>query len=422
MAAPAHVLDLLDPWLDAAVKGFPPACAPLRRSQVAAQRWNALAGDLPLPLALLKRDALDHNLRWMQSFADGAGVGLAPHAKTTLAPALLARQLSAGAWGLTVASVGQLKVAVESGARRVIVANQLVQRVDLAAVLDAQQQGLKVVFLLDSLQQLRLIEGFGFDRPFDVLLEIGRPGGRAGQRSNDAALALARHARASAAVRLVGVECFEGLGLTGDDASDVPATEALLQRLSELASACDAERLFEADEVIVSAGGSAVFDLVAPRLRLTLSQPVRPLLRSGCYVTHDHGLYRRLVSAAERRLGCGNGLQGALEVWANVLSVPEPGLAILGVGRRDVSYDIEMPLPIRFAPRIAEQPVRAPPDWTVASLNDQHAYLRCAGSEPDVGDRVGLGVSHPCTTFDKWRWMPVVDERYVVVDAITTAF
>jgi D-serine dehydratase len=39
-----------------------------------------------------------------------------------------------------------------------------------------------------------------------------------------------------------------------------------------------------------------------------------------------------------------------------------------------------------------------------------------------VGDRVCLGLSHPCTTFDKWRWMPIVDEELNVVDAIVTWF
>ena len=77
------------------------------------------------------------------------------------------------------------------------------------------------------------------------------------------------------------------------------------------------EQLFEGDEVLVSAGGSAIFDLVAPLLKPALSKPVRGVLRSGCYVTHDHGSYKRYMAVMDTRLGCGHGLQAALQVWAH---------------------------------------------------------------------------------------------------------
>ena len=48
---------------------------------------------------------------------------------------------------------------------------------------------------------------------------------------------------------------------------------------------------------------------------------------------------------------------------------------------------------------------------TVVELNDQHAYARIEpGLTIDVGDRVRCGMSHPCTAFDKWRHIPVLDE------------
>ncbi|HEY6133468.1 MAG TPA: amino acid deaminase [Rubrivivax sp.] len=417
--------DILDPLLDATSKGFPQSSAPLRRSAIGAQGWNVLAGDLPLPLAVVKRDALQHNLGWMQRFADDAGVRLAPHGKTTMSPQLFRRQLDAGAWGLSFATVAQLRIGVEAGARRALIANQVLDAGDLAAIgaLQAEHAGLRVLFLIDSAAQLELIEATRPERPFEVLLEIGVPGGRSGCRTHDEALALARRARASTALRLAGIECYEGLGVKGDTEFDRANADALMARVNEIALECDREQLFEADEVLVSAGGSAIFDLVVPALRPALSRPVVGLLRSGCYVTHDHGHYRRLVAVANLRLGCDVGLQAALEVWALVQSVPEPGLAILAVGRRDLSYDIELPIPIAHAARGGREVQTAPADWKISGLNDQHAYMRFDG-EPGlaVGDRIVLGISHPCTTFDKWRWMPVVDADYRVVDALVTCF
>lgn len=283
-----------------------------------------------------------------------------------------------------------------------------------------------MLFLLDSPAQLALIESTQPEAPFEVLLELGFEGGRTGCRTHELAMALARLAHASSAVSLAGIECYEGLFASGDDATDRAKADALMGRVDAVARQCDEEGLFDTDEVIASAGGSAVFDLVAPKLRLSLSRPVIGVLRSGCYVTHDDGVYRRMVSAVNRRLGCqeANGLQAAIEVWTSVQSLPEPGLAILTAGKRDVSYDLGMPITVRWCPKDSRTPQPAPATWTISGLNDQHAYLQLGDSlvQLQVGDRVALGISHPCTTFDKWRWMAVVNENYDVVDAISTCF
>lgn len=428
MAPPGEFRDpLLGPWL----KGFAPAAAPLRRSELARQRWRVADGALPLPLAVLKESALAHNLRWMQDFARERGLDLAPHGKTTMSPQLFARQIEAGAWGISFASVFQLQLGVRAGVRRALIANQVHTAPDLGGLarLLAQTAGLRVPFLVDSIVQLRLIEAWRAAQrqapAFEVLVEAGVAGGRTGVRGPSAAIELARALRASPAVRLVGVECYEGLSLEGDDDRLRAMSSELMGRVTRLAVACDREELFEADEVLVSAGGSALFDLVAPHMRPALSRPVRGILRSGCYVTHDHGHYRRLVQRVAQRCGCADELQPALEVWTAVQSTPEPGLALLSGGRRDLSFDIELPHPQAMARAGRVQPLPGGANWRIAALNDQHAYLRwdatvTAGLE--VGDLVALGISHPCTTFDKWHWMPVVDEDTRVIDAVTIHF
>jgi D-serine dehydratase len=425
MQEPAQT-DLLDPWLGPWLKGFPHSAAPLRRSQVAAKGWNIWRGDLPLPLAAVKVPQLRHNLRWMQDFVNGQGIAFAPHGKTTLSPQLFKAQLDEGAWGITVATIAQLRVALGSGVHRVLIANQVLQAVDLEEVsrLLTLNPGLRVVFLLDSIAQLRMIERLTLPRAFEVLVEVGVPAGRTGVRGHVEAVELARAAHASPAVQLVGVECYEGLGVKGQDDADRASAHALMMRVHALAAQLDAEGLFDVPEIIVSAGGSGIFDLVAPALKPALSRPVVAVLRSGCYVTHDDGNYRRLVSAINRRLGCDWGLEAALEVWTMVQSMPEPGLALLTGGRRDLSYDIEMPIPVRWCPAGSTAPVATPPAWSVSGMNDQHAYLRlgAAAGALKVGDRVALGISHPCTTFDKWRWMAMINDEGDVVDALITCF
>lgn len=417
--------------LDHRSKSYPLGAAPCLASELVHRHWNVLADDLAYPLAVLRRSALAHNLAWMQDFARRKGVDLAPHGKTTMAPALFAQQLAAGAWGLTFATVFQAAAGVEALAQRIIIANQVVADADLDGLraLLAHHADLRVWFLVDSVAQLALIEDWAarraFDGRFDVLLEMGIPGQRTGCRSHGEALALAQALATSRVVRLGGIECYEGGVARCHSENDAREVSALVRRVAEVARDADAQGLFAQEEILLTAGGSAVFDLVVPLLRTRgLSRPVRGVLRSGCYVTHDHGNYARFLAQVERREGLDSSLRPALEVWTLVQSVPEPGLALLTCGRRDISYDLDMPVPARLARRGARVVADAPSSWQISALNDQHAYLRFdpAGVAPQVGDRVALGISHPCTTFDKWRWMPLVEDDWRVSGAIQTRF
>jgi D-serine dehydratase len=415
-------------------KSFPLCATPGPLSDIAQRGWHLLDDDLAYPIAVLRRSALMHNLRWMQDFADRKGVRFAPHGKTTMSPELFAIQLAAGAWGLTFATVFQLSVGVAAGVQRAIIANQVLGAADLAGLqhLLRQHTGLRVWFLVDSLAQLRLIEQWAAVQtqfePFDVLLEMGIAGQRTGCRSLDEALALAQALAASPAVRLGGVECYEGHAAVCDPALDPVQVSDLVRRVLDVARACDANGWFAPGEIVLSAGGSAVFDLVLPLLQAQgLSQPVCGVLRSGCYLAHDHEHYRHYLRLVEQREGLTDSLLPALEVWALVQSVPEPGLALLSCGKRDISYDLALPTVQWHAPphvRRLQDARSPPPDWHITALNDQHAYLRFdpANRVPAVGDRVALGLSHPCTTFDKWRWMPLIEDDGAVTGAIHTCF
>jgi len=425
---------ILDAPIDARAKGFPHGAPAMRLRDVGARRWNVLRGDLPFPLAVVRRAAMRHNSAWMRAFAQASGVAIAPHGKTTMCPQIFARQLEDGAWGMTVANVHQLGICAALGVRRVVIANQVVARGDVARLVELMRAhaDLWVCFLVDSMAQLaRVVDAARRSepaRPLAALLEIGHAGGRTGARSFDEAMTLARAIAASGVVHLAGVECYEGLAITGDSERDEHHVATLVETVHAVASTCDRENLFAPGEVILSAGGSAVFDIVARELPQRLSRPVRTLLRSGCYVTHDSGTYERLFERVRARSGepwrTGEGLQPALEVWSLVQSRPEPGLAILTMGRRDVSYDIEMPRPLKwYREGVHAQPQPTAGEWRIDKLNDQHAYLRVpAEADVEVGDLIGCGISHPCTTFDKWQLLMEVDDDYTVVDALRTFF
>lgn len=420
----------LGPWL----KGFPALQPPVPLADVARRGWTLHGAELPTPLAVVRQAALTHNIAWMQDFAAKHHVQLAPHGKTTMSPELFRRQLDAGAWGLTFANVHQLRLGLTAGARRALIANQVINAAELAELLALrrQQPGLELAFFVDSQAQLDLLAahwarlGAGEAR-LDVLIELGTS--RCGVRAHEPALALARALKTHPALRLRGIGFYEGLQVVGESEPDRALMQQWQGRIEALLAAVDAEGLLDdgARPLWLSGGGSALFDLVAP----VLAGPPGPaprlgLLRSGCYVCHDHAHYGRYLQAMDARMGTPLGapsLQPALEVWTQVLSCPEPGLALLNAGRRDVSFDQGWPLPVWHLS--GGERVQAPASWQVTGLNDQHAYLRWDPAETDgpaVGERVALGPSHPCTTFDKWAWLAVVDEQDRIVDAITTQF
>lgn len=420
--------------LDEQTKGFPYGTAPIRLADIGAQGWNLLSGALPFPQAVIKDSALAHNHAWMRDFTAATGVLLAPHGKTTMAPQIFAQQLAAGAWGITVATVQQLSICVRFGVRRVIMANQLVGASAIAEVVRLREQhaDLEFYFLIDSIAQLQMIEaqtrGHALSRRLTALLELGIPGGRTGCRTEDEALALATAIAASPTVELAGIECYEGLQITGDSARDAAFVAGLMQTVHRVALACDRAQLFTGAAIILSAGGSAAFDIVARELPMHLSKPVQTILRSGCYVTHDSGFYARMLENVKTRSGDAwqsrPGLRPALEVWAQVQSRPEPGLAVLTMGKRDASFDLDLPsVQWHFRGGSDALPRPAPGDWKISAMNDQHAYLRIPpDADVRVGDLIGSGISHPCTTFDKWRALFTVDDAYRVTGAVLTFF
>lgn len=415
-------------------KGLP-LTEPLRQGAIGLQGWNVLRGDTSFPVAVLKASALQHNLAWMKGFCERHGATLAPHGKTTMSPQLFAAQLANGAWGITLASATQIQVAYRFNVRRVLLANQLVARADIAAVLALlhEDPDFECFVLADSLEGVaRLSEAVsarGLARPLPVLVELGLAGKRAGCRTAREALEVARAIAGADGLVLAGFEGYEGLLVSQDREADLRAVRAFLAELVDLVETADGQGLFGAAEILLSAGGSSYFDLVARGFAGLdgLSRPVRAVLRSGCYLTSDHGSYKRLLAQLDAREAHGEGLRPALEVWSTVQSRPEPGLAILTMGKRDASYDEALPTPLfTHRPGEAGAPTGLPPGCEIVKMNDQHAYLRLPeGGIRDslrVGDLVGCGISHPCTTFDKWQVLLAVDDAYNVREALNTFF
>jgi len=408
---------------------------PLRQGAIGVQGWNILHADTSFPVAVLKTQALKHNLAWMRRFCERHGVLLAPHGKTTMSPQLFGAQLANGAWGITLANAAQVQVAHRFGVRRVLLANQLIAPADIQALLALLRgdPGFDCVVLADSLAGVarlaQAVSAHSSPRPLPVLVELGLAGKRAGCRTPEEALTVARAVNSAPGLQLAGFEGYEGLLVSEDRAADLRAVDAFLAQPVALVQSADDEGLFTGAEILLSAGGSSYFDLVARGFASvgSLSKPLKAILRSGCYLTSDHGLYQGHIRELNAREDEGEGLRPALEVWSMVQSRPEAKLAILTMGKRDASHDAGLPTPLSWHRPGPGVPSALPHDAAIVKMNDQHAYLRLPEGHPlcselAVGDLVGCGISHPCTTFDKWRLLLEVDDDYAVRGAINTFF
>lgn len=387
---------------------------------------------LPLPAAVLKQSALTHNRAWMRRFLAETGVQLCPHGKTTMSPQLFQMQRDDGAWGMTAATAHHVRVYAAFGVKRILLANQLIGAANIALVAGLLQADpeLKVVVQVDSVAGIaHLADGLrscGYSGTLPVLIELGIAGKRTGVRDQTTASAVLQAlVDEGEQLRWAGVTLYEGVVKHTD-----PAAESLLDDLYQRALV-----LFEAgvnapvvcdDALILSAGGSVFFDKAAAFLgRVARGRAVVPLLRSGCYLTSDACFYQRATAALQARTPQFQHLGGflpALEVWTHVQSLPEPGLLVAALGKRDISYDLEPP-PVLWLCRRGATPRAAPADMQVTALYDQHAVLAVGRDHGlQVGDLLGFGMAHPCTTFDKWRRIAVVDDAYQVVDTVDTYF
>ncbi|OEJ40698.1 amino acid deaminase [Streptomyces agglomeratus] len=426
MAVGNPVGRLADERVDHRFKALPPDAEGLTVGELAAERRNLFTDGFTTPVLALSAESVEHNLALLETYAERHGLAFAPHGKTSMAPQLFERQLERGAWGITAAVPHQARVYRAYGIRRIFLANEVVDAPALrwlAAELDADPD-FRCICYVDSVRGVQLMDealrAASASRPLDVVVELGAgEGARTGARTPADCAAVADAVAATATLRLVGVAGYEG----EVPQADGDKVRAWLRDLVALAMDFDKAGRFDGgSDVVVSAGGSAWFDTVAEVFAEIpeLSLPVLKLLRSGAYVSHDDNHYSRLTPF--NRVPEEGALRPAFRLWAQVVSRPTPEQAFVNAGKRDAAYDLHLPeaLAVRDA-RTGE--VRPATGITVTGLSDQHGWLRTdPEAELEVGDWVGLGLSHPCTSFDKWQLIPLVEADGTVTDYIRTFF
>lgn len=366
------------------------------------------------PQLRLNSISLDHNIRTMATWCQERGVALAPHVKTTMSEPVAARQLAAGAIGVTVATVDQVASVLKWGHRHVLVANQIVDRLGLLRVREwlDEDAGREIRCFVDSAAGVGAAAQIfdGESRALEMLIDIGTPGGRTGIRSSQDALRIAGLVRAAPGLRLVGVAGYEGVVPNSRAADTIAAVDRHCRLVRDVY--LEVASLFETPAPIFSMGGSAFPDRVVEFLPGDGQVPgTKTVLRSGCYVTHDHGTYASVSPVPA--------LIPALCVRAVVLSTPEEGFAVVGAGKRDLPYDAG--LPVFLSAQTADGSQKHGATAVVRNLFDHHSVLTGVNGL-DVTDVVDFGISHPCSVFDRWPEYIVTDGNGKQIDVWHTDF
>ncbi len=417
--------------MDGGQRGFPadrPAIAP---EDLASAGLDPRDGTAQLPVMTFDEAAWERNCDAMFAYLRAVDAEIAPHAKTPMSPELCHDLMARGASAMTVADIRQAAVLLQHGIKRLVLANQIGGKASGARLgrILAQDPEAEVTLYVDSLAALEtaasVAEAAG--RPMEFLIEVG--GGRAGARDTSIVHEILARLDALPLLKVAGVAAYEGASATADAAETRNAIRDLHAFAAE-AFALLRQRLPDA-RLTLSSGGSGFFDLVVEDLGPLVKADgnARLLLRSGAIFFHDHGVYARGLANMDRRgafLVAGIGpaseaFEPALLVYAEVLSRPEPGLAICGMGMRDVSFD--QGLPVAVAQYREGQPMALAADAKVARLNDQHCFLAIdAAADLAVGDVLAFGISHPCTALDRWSWIFRTRADGRIIGALPTYF
>jgi D-serine deaminase-like pyridoxal phosphate-dependent protein len=393
-------------------KGFPLNSYGKTADQFLSSKPNIFTAGFQFPIMVLKDKALKHNIDRMARFCKSVGAELAPHVKTTMSPQIAQMQVDAGAFALTIANFWQAEIFRNFGFKKLIIANEVLDPTAIAAIADLNsKKAAEIIFYVDSIAGLEIIKKYTpKDGVQNLFIEIGTDNGRGGVRDLDLVTTIAKNISEDPRLKLRGVTGFEG---AVPNAARTSAGEDSVTKFCQkiVAAANNAFPYKSESEFIISAGGSAYFEIVASELN-KFDKPKILLLRSGGYVTHDSRYYEEIYPFRDSD----DLLIPAIEVWAQVISAPEKDFGVLNLGKRDIGCDLHNPIPVaRYSDKLSKF------SGEIEKLNDQHGFMR-SKEEFAVSELIGLGISHPCTTFDKWRLIPLVNDNYDVVDCIHTFF
>ena len=333
--------------------------------------------ELETPCLVVDLNAVENNYQAVADIYRDTATKMRQHTKNTKSPRLARMQIEAGGTvgGVCTAKLAEAEVMVEGGVTDILIPNQVTHKDKIARMCALAQQGdIKVcVDNLENVQDLSdVAEAYGVK--IGVLIEVNTSMGRAGVRSAEEGVAIARLAERLPGVKFQGVMSHQSLG-------EYQGQEQRFQEGRETIQIClDVKAAIEAEGIpveVVSSGETFTIDVAATMEGVTE-------VEGGTYALGGTNYFYM------------EDFQIANKVLGTVISTPRPGVAIGDVGLTALSD--------RGANNLEGMP-----EIDVAELLDDHVVLKTDGKMPlEVGDRFTVIPAYQDMMVDRW-------DQYVAV-------
>jgi len=348
--------------------------------------------DVPTPALLVDIDILDRNIAVMREGAAALGVKLRPHAKAHKCVEIAHRIISAGAIGISCATIGEAEAMTMGGIGGILVTAPLTSSDALNRLQRLLLRGADIAVVTDdpaSLAQLAAVtERTG--RTLDVVVDLDCGMGRTGCLEIADAVTLARQAAAAPLLKFAGIQAYWGnlqqITPYGERA------RLIAVQTDRLASAIAALTEAGLPPAIVTGGGTGSHRIDAASGLFTEIQPGSYLFMDSCYST---------ISISEND----NPFQPSLFVAASVVSANKPGRVVVNAGLKAFATDSGKPVARRGAP----------PGAVFRFMGDEHGALDFEdGKGPEIGSTIEFLTSHCDPTVNLYGQYQVVQGEYII--------
>ncbi|WP_108658327.1 DSD1 family PLP-dependent enzyme [Acuticoccus kandeliae] len=347
--------------------------------------------DVDTPAMIVDIDAFQRNLRRLMDLTEGSGVLVRPHAKTHKSSTIGKMQMEAGAVGVCCQKVGEAEALVAGGVSDVYVSNQVVGRRKLDRLARLAGRCRLAVAVDNPDNVAALAEAMAtHGATIDVLVEIDVGAGRCGTRSIPQSVALAEAIARHPGLRLRGIHAYHG---RAQHIIDYAEREREIQAAADLSRATAEAIAAKGITVdIISGAGTGTFLFEA-------GSGVYNEIQAGSYLFMDRS-YREIEDEAGRPVPT---FEQSLFILTTVMSVPEPGVAVVDAGLKAFSVDSGMPV-------VADdETIR------VARASDEHGGLVLPeGRTLALGEKIRLIPGHCDPTINLHEWYVCVRDGVVV--------
>ncbi len=431
--------DLEETKINSTIKGIP-FLKSKKVKKLKFEKLNIIKENVQFPILSIDKENLLNNIKIMDNFAKENNALLAPHCKTFMSPQLINHYLKK-TWGVTISNNQQLSSIINLNIKNIIYGNLITNESNLIQylnIINKYKNISNIYYCVDSLFGLnlliKLIKKNKYKFKIKILIELGFKNGRCGIRNLKNFREILKKLKNSPKNIIVnGLFFYEG----AINNKQIGTVSKKIKNIIKFTHQCHDElinnNIYKDKENIITAGGSEYFDLVSTYFNeYNFKNNPKLVLRPGSFVAYGHGHYEKKINYLRKRnltgkLSKKNNIffEPSLLLWSHVISINDNGIAIINFGKRDVSFDLGNPVALNIYRnnKKLKEIKNISNNLKVFKLNDQHAFLKFNKNvKLNIGDLISFGVSHPCITFDKWRYFYIIDKKFNIIDTFKTFF